>query len=366
MTLTAGFAATQDIPADVGETQTTESGLKYSVLEAGAGSRKPLPTELVKVHYTGWLTDGTKFDSSRDRGEPAAFRLNEVIPGWTEGVQLMSPGAKYKFTIPSKLGYGERGAGGVIPPNAELIFEVELLELQPTAPKMDLENAIPLDNGAKYVVLTPGKGPAITEDKVPTINFAWYSGEGQFYDGTWKGGMPLPTQAMPQIKFMPELQDLMKVGGKYAVHAPKGTGYRDQVELWVFELVGLRDKPKMPKFVLPPETELTTTDSGLKYKILELGDAAAKHPTASDSVEVHYAGWLTDGTQFDASYPRGETASFPLRGVIGGWTEGLQLVKPGGKLILVIPPELGYGGQDKGNIPPNSTLVFHVELIAVK
>jgi FKBP-type peptidyl-prolyl cis-trans isomerase FklB len=107
----------------------TNSGLQYKVLEEGSG-RQPAATDTVEVHYTGTLVDGTKFDSSRDRGQTIEFPLNGVIPGWTEGVQLMKEGARYEFTIPSELGYGARGAGGVIPPNATLIFDVELVAIK--------------------------------------------------------------------------------------------------------------------------------------------------------------------------------------------------------------------------------------------
>lgn len=105
----------------------TDSGLQYEVLVQGDGP-KPVATDMVKVHYTGTLTDGTKFDSSYDRDAAAEFPLNRVIPGWTEGVQLMNVGSKYKFTIPSELAYGERDMG-VITPHSVLVFEVELLEI---------------------------------------------------------------------------------------------------------------------------------------------------------------------------------------------------------------------------------------------
>ena len=104
------------------------SGLQYQVLTATEG-RKPAATDNVKCHYEGRLTDGTVFDSSYRRGEPATFPLNGVIAGWTEGLQLMGEGSKFRFFIPYHLAYGERGAGASVPPYAALIFDVELLEV---------------------------------------------------------------------------------------------------------------------------------------------------------------------------------------------------------------------------------------------
>lgn len=108
---------------------TTESGLQYMVLTEGSG-KHPVATDRVKCHYEGRLIDGTVFDSSYRRGEPATFPLNGVIAGWTEGLQLMGEGAKFRFFIPYNLAYGARGAGESIPPYAALVFDVELIEVQ--------------------------------------------------------------------------------------------------------------------------------------------------------------------------------------------------------------------------------------------
>jgi FKBP-type peptidyl-prolyl cis-trans isomerase len=115
-------------PATVGAVQTTYSGLKYEVLRAGTGAR-PSSYNRVKVHYHGYLPDGTVFDSSVQRGQPATFGLTQVIAGWREGIPLMQEGAKYRFTVPPHLAYGQRGMPPKIGPNQTLMFDVELLQV---------------------------------------------------------------------------------------------------------------------------------------------------------------------------------------------------------------------------------------------
>ena len=126
--LIAGTFLFSAVIAQAGQTMTTDSGLKVEMLQEGTGP-KAKPGQTVTVHYVGTLENGTKFDSSRDRGEPFSFKLGagNVIKGWDEGIALLNVGSKAKLTIPAQLGYGARGAGNVIPPNATLVFEVELL-----------------------------------------------------------------------------------------------------------------------------------------------------------------------------------------------------------------------------------------------
>ncbi len=129
---------------------------------------------------------------------------------------------------------------------------------------------------------------------------------------------------------------------------------------------GCVSKPSFSPGPADPDapTELTQTESGLKYRILRRGNGSK--PQVSDRVKVHYVGTLDDGTEFDSSYRRGQPATFSLRQVVPGWTEGLQLVERGGMIELEIPPELGYGSTGAGSdVPPNATLHFTVELIEI-
>jgi len=117
-----------NVAAPPADATTTASGLAHKLIAAGDGTTHPGPKENVVVHYSGWLTDGTQFDSSVERGQPARFPLDGVITGWTEGVQLMVVGEKRRFWIPAELAYGARGRPG-IPPNAPLVFDIELLSI---------------------------------------------------------------------------------------------------------------------------------------------------------------------------------------------------------------------------------------------
>ena len=240
----------------VGEEITTEYGLKYIDDVLGAGDF-PKTGDKIKVHYTGTLEDGTKFDSSRDRNQPFEFPLGQgrVIKGWDEGIAAMKPGGKRKLIIPSELGYGERGAGKLIPPGATLIFDVELIEVMEAFVDTDF--------------LLPGR-----EDN---------------------------------------------------------------------------------------------TESGLRMIVHKEGNG--EKPSAGQTVSVHYTGLLETGKKFDSSHDRGSPISFPLgQGrVIKGWDEAIALMSKGEKRTLVIPPELGYGERGSGRaIPPNSTLIFEVELVDFK
>ena len=373
----APVLALQDIPADK-EVQTTASGLKYSILEPGAGEARPSIGAKVKVHYTGWLTDGTKFDSSVGRAPfEVTVGVGQVIKGWDEGLQLMPKGARYKFTIPGELAYGAKGMPPTIPANATLVFEVQMLEFGEASPLMKYPPANPAaevktESGLVYEVLEKGKGAKAKAGERAVVRYTLWNDSKKLLDSSALRGTPIQGElgSMP-LPFLDELIPLVELGSRVRAEVPPALGWGERAmspdlpansrTTWLIELV---QPLPVPIFQMPPESELTKTQSGLAYRALRPGSGTK--PTAASKVRVHYAGWTTEGKLFDSSYQRGEPAEFPLRNVIRGWTEGLQLMEPGAAYLFVIPGELAYGPAGKPpTIAPNATLVFHVELLGI-
>ena len=362
------------IPTDT-EIVTTESGLKYSILEKGPGGEQPKLGDRVRVHYTGWLPDGSIFDSSVQRGVPAEFGLGHVIEGWNEGLQLMQIGDRFKFTITPALGYGEGGTpDGAIPPGAILIFEVELLAIttktMPFLPWVGGEGsgATRTEGGTDFTVLTAGEGAPARGAELLVIDFAFWSDEGEVLQSTALNGRPLlASPAQLPLPFLAELLELGHLKGGTHVHfrvptsAMAGLGFDGHEHVVGQIKISAVLDFSMPAFRLPADEELTTTESGLKYKILVEGGPF--RAGAGARVAAHYAGWLTDGTPFDASYGKPSPLQASLTQLVKGWQEGMRLVGRGGKILLVVPPSLGYGNSPKATIPAGSTLVFVVELI---
>lgn len=228
-------------PADAAKTAT---GLATKVVTPSTSKDHPTKDDLVMVHYTGWKTDGTMFDSSVTAGKPAVFPVNRVIAGFSQGIQLMVPGEKRRLWIPEALAYK-----GTREPKGMLVFDVELI------------------------------------------------------------GMP--------------------------------------------------NRP--PGDVKAPPADAQKTESGLAYKVLKQG-VGGRRPKTSNQVTVHYTGWTTDGKMFDSSVVRGEPTTFPVDGVIPGWSEGVKLMVEGEKTRFWIPEKLAYEGKQA----PYGALVFDVELIKIQ
>lgn len=231
------FLADNGKKADV---KTTASGLQYEVLSEGpAGGVSPKATDLVDVHYVGTLIDGLEFDSSRARGAAARFPLNQVIPGWTEGVQLMSEGDRYRFYVPAELAYGEQGTpGGPIGPNEALIFDVELLKVTNAERNLEGASKFLADNGKKsgvkttgsglqYEVLTEGKagGKQPTDASKVSVHYEGRLVSGTVFDSSYARGEPIEFPLNAVIPGWTEGVQLMSEGDKYRLYIPPALGY---------------------------------------------------------------------------------------------------------------------------------------------
>jgi len=371
--------AASEIPADK-DPVTTASGLKYSVLVAGKDGPHPKLGDKVKVHYTGWLPDGTKFDSSRDRGAPNEFVVGQLVPGWNEALALMTVGARWKLTIPPALGYGERGAPPTIPANATLIFDLELIDLHATPPMPTFHAGDPAAqkttaSGIKYETLKEGAGDAPATTDVVVLKFALWNVKGDLVDCSEKNESTLKARAEDiQLAFVKEIVPLLKPGARVRFEVPPELCFGDRpaapnlpgksTTVWEFELVRVIKPLPVPAFAMPAEDKTKTTASGMKYEVIAEGEGES--PKRGDKVKVHYAGWTSDGALFDSSYGRGEEAVFPVAALIRGWSEGLMLMKPGATYRFVIPPALAYGARGAPpRIGPNATLVFLVTLVKI-
>jgi len=222
-------------PVTLENAQTTASGLQYSMLVTGTGAM-PQPGEIVSVHYTGTLSDGQIFDSSYSRGEPIQFNLGQgqVIPGWDEGIALMNQGGKAVFSIPPELAYGEQGAGGVIPPNATLIFQVELVDVRAGAPAaptaVDAADYITTTTGLKYYDFVIGDGPSPTVGQGVVVNYTGWLLDGGKFDSSLDRGEPFPF-AIGVGQVIPGWDEgvlTMKVGGTRQLVIPPDLAYGEQ------------------------------------------------------------------------------------------------------------------------------------------
>jgi peptidylprolyl isomerase len=361
---------------------TTPSGLKYKITEQGKGIQAT-PGSKVSVHYTGTLTNGTKFDSSKDRNQPFSFKLGvgQVIKGWDEGIALLKAGDKAVFTIPPGLAYGEKEMGS-IPANSTLIFEVELLSVEEGPKPFDVKgkDTVTTQSGLQYIVVSRSKENTTKPRKgdVVSVHYTGYLLDGKIFDSSRERDQPieLPIGVGRVIKGWDEGIQLMSVGDKIRLIIPANLAYGEQgaggvippnaTIIFDVELMQIKEGPK-PFDAKGKDT--ITTASGLKYIVIEKAQQAGSQAENGKTVSVHYSGYLMDGKVFDSSLERGQPISFKLGEgrVIPGWEEGIKLMSIGDKLKLIIPSNLAYGEQGAGGvIPPNATLIFDVQLMDVQ
>ncbi len=217
---------------------TTASGLKVKITEKGNG-KQVIKGDKVTAHYTGTLEDGKKFDSSKDRNQPFSFKVGtgQVISGWDEGFQLLSIGDKATFTIPSNLGYGANGAGGVIPPNATLFFDVEVLDaVASPAPKAAVPydvtglDTIKMQSGLRFLKVESGTGEKAQQGKYVSVHYTGYLMDGKKFDSSVERGEPIEFQLGKGmvIKGWEEGIELMHVGDKMRFIIPSELAYGEK------------------------------------------------------------------------------------------------------------------------------------------
>jgi peptidylprolyl isomerase len=221
-------------PASGDGFMTTDSGLEYKINEEGDG-RKPEPGEIVSVHYTGFLEDGTEFDSSVGR-DPFSFPLGQgmVIPGWDEGIALLNVGDKATLIIPPELAYGSQGAGGgIIPPDATLTFDVELVDISEGSPDSPEEvsegDYTTTDTGLEYYEVVEGEGPEALPGQQVSVHYTGWLEDGTKFDSSLDRGSPFVFQlgAGSVIAGWDEGVAGMKVGGVRQLRIPSDLGYGD-------------------------------------------------------------------------------------------------------------------------------------------
>ena len=375
--------APDDVAAAPSGAEKTASGLASKVIQKGTGTEHPSSSDTVTVHYSGWTLDGKLFDSSVQRGQQATFPLDRVIKGWTEGLQLMVVGEKRRFWIPADLAYGENPGGGR--PGGMLCFDVELFDIEkaPEPPKTPEDvAAAPADaektaSGLASKVLAKGGGSTKPKanDKV-TVHYSGWTLDGKLFDSSVMRGEPATFGLNQVIPGWTEGVQLMVEGEKRRFWIPAELAYGETpqrpgapagmlcFEVELLEIQEMPAPPETPEDVAAAPADAEKTASGLASKVLKKG-TGDKHPKATDTVEVHYSGWTTDGQLFDSSVARGEKISFPLNQVIPGWTEGVQLMVEGEKRRFWIPAKLAYGENPQGGAP-GGMLCFDVELFSIR
>ena len=357
------------------------SGVQHWDIKVGDG-KSPTPGDRVVAHYSAWLKDGTLFDTTAGRARPSRFDLRTIVPGFAEGIISMKIGGKRRIEVPPEHGYGPKGATPRVPPNATLVYEVELLDvLEPVEPPTPTDpgdaKRIITESGLAYWDLKVGTGKSPTVESVVSVHYSgWLAAEGaRLFHTSLENERPETFRLNKVIPGMTEGILSMKVGGKRRLVVPPELGYGvdglgqhvpgGSTLIFEVDLVDVMPPPQAPTQTKLADTKPVVTRSGLKYWDIKVGDGDS--PDGVSTITMHYAGWLKDGTLFDSSIERGQ----PLRGkpskMLKGVHEGVKSMKVGGKRRLEIPGKLGYGEEGSPPIvPPNATLIYEVELLDVE
>lgn len=355
------------------EAQTTASGLATLVLKPGSGGPQPTLRDSVRLNFTAYNGKGEPTDGSEQRGGPVTFEVAGVIAGFREALQLMSVGEQRRLWVPDHLAYPGRPG----PPRPDAVFDVELLEIIQGLPALPAppdvaavpETAKTTRSGLSYRILHKGTGSDSpgARDEV-AIRYVGWTRDGEMF--TRSREAPARYTLEQVIPGFREALELMSVGDKLRMWVPEKLAYQGRkgeprgtlvYDLELVEIEHHQDPPQPPAALDAAPADAKTTSSGLAYRLIGRG-SGQRRPTADDRVKVTYSAWTSDGSLFDSTVMRGKPATLPLRRLIPGWAEGLQLMAEGDKAQFWIPQPLAYGGRDGA---PKGMLVYEVELLQI-
>ncbi len=353
------------------------SGFSYLITERGQGEVAAI-NDVVKVHYTLMLEDSTIIDNSHERGEPISFKLGsgQVIKGWEMAMTRLRKNDKATIIIPPDLGYGDQQVG-TIPAGSTLYFDVEIVDIirAPEQYAVEEKEVVETQSGLKYAIVEKGDGVKLQNGMRVKVHYSGYFEDMTMFDSSHERQQPIEItlgRGMV-IRGWDEGLGYLNVGDKARLWIPYQLAYGVQGRgpipprsnlIFDVEVLEAVEIPGATPFNTAGKDTLET-ESGIRYIIIEEG--TGDKPERGSIVNVHYSGYLTDGTLFDSSVERGQ----PFRFVIGqgqvipGWDEGVALMRAGAKYRLIIPAELGYGERGAGPIPPNSELIFDIELLEI-
>jgi FKBP-type peptidyl-prolyl cis-trans isomerase len=355
----------------------TPTGLRSVVLRRGNGTRRPASYDRVSIEYTGWTERGAVFATTRSRGAPAVLRVDDVVPGWSEGLRLMVAGERRRLWIPAVLAY----AGKPGQPAGALVMDIELLAVAegtpPLPPPADLAappvSAERTPSGIAHVLLEPAQRDKRAElyDRV-RISYVGWSANGTMIDSSQTQGGAVEVSLARGFPGWREALQLLREGEKRRFWFPPKLAYEAYpgvaagtlvYEIELLRVIDMPAPPPAPRDLSAPPKNALRTSSGVVYRVLIAGRGSHK-PSAESGVDVHHTCWTQDGRMMDSTIPTGRPQRADLEDgdLPAGLDEAVQQMTVGEKRRLWIPQALGYATK---GAPASGTQVCDFELIAV-
>jgi FKBP-type peptidyl-prolyl cis-trans isomerase len=371
------FAAPADLRGPPTNSERSPSGLRSVVLRKGKGLRKPMPFDRVNIEYSGWTADGQLFASTRKRGAPASLRVDDVVPGWSEGLQLMVEGEQRRLWIPQELAY----AGKPGQPQGALVIDLELLAVSPgtppLAPPSDLgappANATRTASGLVHALLSAGSSDARPDPQDHVrIRYAGWNSDGKMIDSSQTQGEIVEVPVGRGFPGWREALALMRLGEKRRFWIPASLNYQQYpgaasgtlvYDIELVQIIDMPAPPLAPRDVAGPPKGAARTATGVAYRVLRKG-TGKRTPGPESAVAIHYSCWTTDGVLRDSTIPMGQPRRAELedRELPPALTEAVQQMVVGEKRRLWAPEGLGF--PNKG-MPALGMQVFELELLAL-